>query len=95
LVGLAVASNLGSVATLTGNPQNMIIGGLSGIAYSRFAIKLDDRFLSSPPVSWTSIQTFGYTPSRLILWLQGCCRCLVLSHRVWCSPSNSAIHSTL
>src|SRR6185437_15837866 len=40
LVGLAVASNLGSVATLTGNPQNMIIGGLSGIAYSRFAIKL-------------------------------------------------------
>jgi Na+/H+ antiporter NhaD/arsenite permease-like protein len=40
LVGLAVASNLGSVATLTGNPQNMIIGGLSGISYLQFAIKL-------------------------------------------------------
>jgi Na+/H+ antiporter NhaD/arsenite permease-like protein len=40
LVGLAVASNLGSVATLTGNPQNMIIGGLSGISYLRFAMKL-------------------------------------------------------
>jgi Na+/H+ antiporter NhaD/arsenite permease-like protein len=40
LVGLAVASNLGSAATLTGNPQNMIIGGLSGIAYLRFAAKL-------------------------------------------------------
>lgn len=40
LVGLAVASNLGSAATLTGNPQNMIIGGLSGIPYLRFASKL-------------------------------------------------------
>jgi Na+/H+ antiporter NhaD/arsenite permease-like protein len=40
VVGLAVASNLGSAATLTGNPQNMIIGGLSGIPYLRFAAKL-------------------------------------------------------
>ena len=40
LVGLAVASNLGSAATLTGNPQNMMIGGLSGIGYLRFAAKL-------------------------------------------------------
>lgn len=40
LVGLAVASNLGSAATLTGNPQNMIIGGLSGVSYLRFAAKL-------------------------------------------------------
>ncbi|WP_439621550.1 anion transporter [Gemmata sp.] len=40
LVGLAVASNLGSAAALTGNPQNMIIGGLSGISYLRFAAKL-------------------------------------------------------
>src|SRR5580698_6253051 len=40
LVGLAVASNLGSAATLTGNPQNMIIGGLSSISYLRFAAKL-------------------------------------------------------
>src|SRR5262249_14815554 len=40
LVGLAVASNLGSSATLTGNPQNMIIGGLSGISYLRFTARL-------------------------------------------------------
>jgi Na+/H+ antiporter NhaD/arsenite permease-like protein len=40
LVGLAVASNLGSAATLTGNPQNMIIGGLSSISYLRFAANL-------------------------------------------------------
>lgn len=40
LVGLATASNVGSVATITGNPQNIIIGSLSGIAYLRFAARL-------------------------------------------------------
>lgn len=40
LIGLAIASNLGSTATLTGNPQNMIIGNLSGISYLRFIAKL-------------------------------------------------------
>ena len=40
LIGLAVASNIGSTATLTGNPQNMIIGGLSHISYLRFAERL-------------------------------------------------------
>ncbi len=40
LVGLATASNIGSVATITGNPQNIIIGSLSGIAYLRFAARL-------------------------------------------------------
>jgi Na+/H+ antiporter NhaD/arsenite permease-like protein len=40
LIGLALASNIGSVATLTGNPQNMMIGGFSQIGYSRFAVKL-------------------------------------------------------
>ena len=40
LVGLATASNVGSVATITGNPQNMIIGSLSHISYIRFAGRL-------------------------------------------------------
>jgi Na+/H+ antiporter NhaD/arsenite permease-like protein len=40
LVGLATASNVGSVATITGNPQNIIIGSLSHISYLRFASKL-------------------------------------------------------
>ena len=40
LVGLATASNIGSVATITGNPQNIIIGSLSGITYIRFAARL-------------------------------------------------------
>jgi Na+/H+ antiporter NhaD/arsenite permease-like protein len=40
LVGLATASNIGSVATITGNPQNIIIGSLSHIGYLRFAARL-------------------------------------------------------
>jgi Na+/H+ antiporter NhaD/arsenite permease-like protein len=40
LIGLALAANVGSAATLTGNPQNMIVGNLSGIDYLRFALKL-------------------------------------------------------
>jgi Na+/H+ antiporter NhaD/arsenite permease-like protein len=40
LLALAMASNIGSVATITGNPQNMIIGSLSGIGYAAFAAAL-------------------------------------------------------
>ena len=40
LLALAFGSNAGSVATLTGNPQNMLIGTLSGISYARFAAAL-------------------------------------------------------
>ena len=40
LLGVAMASNAGSVATITGNPQNMIIGSLSRIPYTTFAAAL-------------------------------------------------------
>jgi Na+/H+ antiporter NhaD/arsenite permease-like protein len=40
LIGVAIASNIGSTATLTGNPQNMMIGNLSKISYLHFAAKL-------------------------------------------------------
>ena len=36
LLALATASNLGSVATPTGNPQNMLVGVASGIPYATF-----------------------------------------------------------
>lgn len=36
LLALATASNIGSVATVTGNPQNMLIGSYSGLAYRDF-----------------------------------------------------------
>jgi Na+/H+ antiporter NhaD/arsenite permease-like protein len=40
LLAVAMASNVGSVATVTGNPQNMMIGSLSRIPYSQFVAAL-------------------------------------------------------
>ena len=40
LLALATSSNIGSVATITGNPQNILIGSLSGIAYRDFLRQL-------------------------------------------------------
>ncbi|MBZ5595955.1 MAG: anion transporter [Acidobacteriia bacterium] len=40
LLAVAMASNVGSVATMTGNPQNMLIGSFSGIHYRSFAAAL-------------------------------------------------------
>jgi len=40
LLALATASNIGSVMTVTGNPQNMLIGIFSGIPYLSFLASL-------------------------------------------------------
>ncbi len=40
LLAVAMAANIGSVATITGNPQNMMIGSFSGIPYRTFAAAL-------------------------------------------------------
>jgi Na+/H+ antiporter NhaD/arsenite permease-like protein len=37
LLGVAMASNVGSTATMTGNPQNIMIGSFSQIPYTQFA----------------------------------------------------------
>ncbi|MGC4084566.1 MAG: SLC13 family permease [Vicinamibacterales bacterium] len=40
LLALATSSNIGSVATITGNPQNILVGSLSGLSFGRFAAVL-------------------------------------------------------
>jgi Na+/H+ antiporter NhaD/arsenite permease-like protein len=40
LIGLATASNIGSAATITGNPQNMIVAGYAHLSYGAFASRL-------------------------------------------------------
>lgn len=40
LLAVAMASNAGSVATITGNPQNMMIGSFSAIPYREFTAAL-------------------------------------------------------
>jgi Na+/H+ antiporter NhaD/arsenite permease-like protein len=40
LLAIPLASNIGSTATITGNPQNMIIASFSHISYGKFALTL-------------------------------------------------------
>ena len=40
LLAVAMGSNLGSVATIVGNPQNMLVASFSRISYARFLIVL-------------------------------------------------------
>ncbi len=40
VLAVATSSNIGSAATITGNPQNMLIGSLSGMSYVEFAARL-------------------------------------------------------
>jgi Na+/H+ antiporter NhaD/arsenite permease-like protein len=55
LMALATATNIGSVATITGNPQNMIIGVASGIPFVRFTASLTPVALLGMAVSWLVI----------------------------------------
>lgn len=52
LVALATAANIGSTATLTGNPQNMIVGIASGISYLDFTLALAPIALLSMGIIW-------------------------------------------
>jgi len=40
LLAVAMAANIGSTATITGNPQNILIGSFSGLSYTSFAAAL-------------------------------------------------------
>jgi Na+/H+ antiporter NhaD/arsenite permease-like protein len=57
LLALATASNIGSVATITGNPQNMLVGSLSQIRYRDFLWHLGPVALVGLFLAW------------LVLWL--------------------------
>ncbi len=59
LIATATASNCGSVATITGNPQNMVIGAYSGISYPAFAASL------APVAAFGLIATVVVVAARL------------------------------
>jgi len=52
LLAVATASNIGSVATITGNPQNMLIGSFSGISYRDFLLHLGPVALIGLLLDW-------------------------------------------
>ena len=55
LVAVATSSNIGSVATITGNPQNMLIGSLSGISYLDFTASLGPVAAACLLLNWALI----------------------------------------
>ena len=52
VIAVATASNIGSVATITGNPQNILIGSLSQIPYVEFLVRLGPIALIGLVVNW-------------------------------------------
>jgi len=57
LVGLALASNVGSAATLIGNPQDMLIGQVAHLSFGRYIL-------------WSLLPvTFALAGSYAVLWL--------------------------
>ena len=57
LLALATASNIGSVATIVGNPQNMLIGSVSRISVVRFTAAL------------APVAAAGLVIDAVLLWL--------------------------
>jgi len=55
LLAVATASNIGSVATITGNPQNMLIGSVSRISYLDFIGHLGPVAVLGLFVDWALI----------------------------------------
>jgi Na+/H+ antiporter NhaD/arsenite permease-like protein len=52
LLAVATASNIGSVATIAGNPQNMLIGSYSHIHYRDFLAHLGPIALAGLFFDW-------------------------------------------
>jgi Na+/H+ antiporter NhaD/arsenite permease-like protein len=52
LLAVATSANIGSVATITGNPQNMLIGSFSGISYRAFLFHLGPVALIGLLLNW-------------------------------------------
>jgi Na+/H+ antiporter NhaD/arsenite permease-like protein len=55
LLGVATAANVGSVAAITGNPQNIVIGSASGISYGAFTAALAPTAMIGLAICWLVI----------------------------------------
>lgn len=68
LVALVMAANVGSVATITGNPQNMIIGVASGIPFATFTALLTPAAVVGLGIIWVivaGVYREDFAPVRL------------------------------
>jgi Na+/H+ antiporter NhaD/arsenite permease-like protein len=64
VVAVATASNIGSTATITGNPQNMLIGSLSGIPYLEFLVHLGPVAIAGLFLDWALLRRL-YLPGSV------------------------------
>ena len=73
LLGIATSANIGSALTITGNPQNIIIGNRSGIGFMAFATQMLPVVAASLVIAYVVVwwlfrrQLGGYTPSTRAL----------------------------
>ncbi len=58
LLGLVLAANAGSMATLIGNPQNMLVGLRSGLSFVKFLLALGPAALLSLVIIYFAILLF-------------------------------------
>lgn len=65
LLAVATSSNVGSVATITGNPQNMLIGSFSGIPYRSFLLHLGPVALMGLFLNWAVLHGIFMRRRRL------------------------------
>src|SRR5213594_4752688 len=59
LIALATSANIGSVATLVGNPQNMIIGHFSHIPFAQFSRSLAPAAIVGLAINYVILR-FGF-----------------------------------
>lgn len=52
LIGVAVSANVGSCATIVGNPQNMLIGAQSGMSFTEFFLRLAPPSVACLGLCW-------------------------------------------
>ena len=69
LLAVATASNIGSVSTITGNPQNMLIGSFSGIKYRDFLLHLAPvavvgLLIDWAVLHWLHLRKTGFRPAE-------------------------------
>jgi Na+/H+ antiporter NhaD/arsenite permease-like protein len=64
LIALACAANVGSAATLIGNPQNMLIGQALGLSFARFLLWAAPPALAGLGVIWWLLRGGCAAPAR-------------------------------
>ena len=70
LIALATSANIGSAATLVGNPQNMIVGALSGLTFARYATIAAPAALAALLVNVALLRLF-YGKRLPVRWVPG------------------------